>query len=366
MRDDVAALAAMTRDSAGPGERAAAQRVAGRLREAGVQDVRVEPFRYQRTYTGATAVHLIAGLAGGPLALAALVSLELEASGRCQWVRRLLPAGEGANAVGRIPATGPRRGTVVLVAHHDAARTGLVWSPRVVTASAARHLRRRSVDGFMVPLAAGLLLAATPARRLGRGLLLAGLAAQADIARSPTVPGASDNATGVAAVLALAAELAADPVPGVEVLVATVGCEEAGMGGMRALLDAHGPFDPATTLVLSLDTLGAGTPIVAAAEGTILPHRYGEADLALADAGAERAGLPPPERWRLGGWTDPILARFRGLRAISLLSMGPGYFPHYHHPSDVPENVDFDCAERCRRIARGTIAAWSETLPSGR
>ena len=42
LRADVEALAGMTRDSAGAGERASAEWAAGRLRELGAEDVRVE------------------------------------------------------------------------------------------------------------------------------------------------------------------------------------------------------------------------------------------------------------------------------------------------------------------------------------
>jgi len=372
IRADVGALAAMTRDSAGPGERASAAWIAGRLRDAGAQDVRVEPFRYQGTYAWAHAAHAAAGLAGARLggvrgavlALAALVSLEHEVSGRSQWIRRLLPAGEGANVVARVPARGERRATLVLLAHHDAARTGVVWHPRIVRAGARRALARRRIEGFQLPTAAGLALAALPGRApraLGAALLALSIAADLDVARSPTVPGASDNATGVAALLWLVGELAADPPAHVETVGLAPGCEESGMGGMAAFLRAHGAAlrDGGRVLVLSLDTLGAGTPIVAAGEGTIREHRYRAEDLALADAGAARAGEPPPERWRIGGWTDPVLARFAGLPAISLLSMGPGYFPEYHRPTDIPARVDWRSVERCARIARATIDAFA-------
>ena len=109
--------------------------------------------------------------------------------------------------------------------------------------------------------------------------------------------------------------------------------------------------------MLSLDTVGSGTPIVAAAEGAVRTHRYRERDLALADEGAALAGLAAPQRWRIGAWTDPLVALRAGLPAISLLSMGPGYYPHYHHPSDLPEHVDWDCVASCARIAHGTLRA---------
>ena len=354
---DVEALCALVRDSAGPGERAAAALVAERFAEAGVEEVRISPYRFQSTYAWAHAAHLAAGLPGRWwLSLAALASLELEVGGRRQWLRRLLPRTEGASVVARIPAAGPRRATLVLTAHLDAAQTGLVWHPALARAVAKRRLARRAMDPVMGPLAAAFVLTALPsrsARLVGRALLALGIAANLDVARSPRVPGASDDATGVAALLALAAEWAAEPLPGVEVVLAAVGGEEAGMGGFRAFLDAT-PLDPATTFVLGLDTLGAGTPILARAEGALRTHHYRPADLALVDAAARRMGEQPPQRWRIGAWTDPVLALHRGLPAAVLLSVGPeGGYTNYHLPTDTPSRVDWACVRRCVAIARG-------------
>lgn len=373
IRAEVEAMASEARASAGAGERASARRLAGRLREAGAAEVAVEPFRYQGTYGHAHALHAAAGMVaarlggvrGALLGLGALASLELEASGRRQWIRRLLPAGEGATVVARLPARGEPRSTLVLVAHHDAARTGLVWHPAIAETGDARRLRRRNVDGFMWPTAAGLALASAPWRPLraaGATLCALSIAADLDVARGATVPGASDNATGVAVVVDLVRALAADPPDGLETIAVLPGCEESGMGGMAAFLRSRGAsLDPARTLVLGLDTLGAGTPIVAAAEGTILTHRYARADLSLAEAGALRVGHPAPQRWRIGGWTDPILARFAGLRAISLLSISPrGTFTNYHRPTDTADRVDWGSVGACAEIASGIAAEWAD------
>jgi hypothetical protein len=272
------------------------------------------------------------------LALAALAAFELEASGRRQPLRRLFPRGEGANAFARVPARGERRRTVVLVAHHDTARTGLIWRLGLTKLGSRRG--KMPADGTALALA--LLLAATPLRAAAQPILAAGLAAQLDIGTSPSVPGANDNASGVAGVL----ELVRDPPPGVELLVASVGCEESGMEGMRAWLGTHGD---GVDLVIGIDTIGSGTPIVAAAEGAVLTHRYGEDEVARAEAlGAQR--------WRVGGWTDPILARFAGLPTISLLSVGAdGRYPNYHVPTDTPDRVDYACVQSCVEIARALL-----------
>lgn len=392
LRSDVEVLAAIDRPSASPGEHRSAQWAAARLEAAGAAEVEVETFRYHPQHATVHALHAGLGLAalrigrrngpaGAAAALALLASLEGEVSGRGQWLREALPKRDAHNAVGRLPAHGERARTLVLVAHHDAAHTGLIWHPRVVKAGAARNLRRRSIAPYHAApgaaLAAGAVAAlarrrrprAARALRAGAAAVLgATVALTLDVALRPAVPGASDNASGVAGLLALVELLAAERPAGLEVLAVVPGCEEVGMGGMRAFLAAHGgDLDPARTLVLGLDTLGAGTPMVLEAEGSLLRHRYRERELALARAGAGRAGCDPPPRWRIGGWTDPVLALHAGLPALSLLSMGPGYFPNYHHPTDTPDRVDYACVRACVRLAAGIVAAWSEEVdrPSG-
>jgi peptidase M28-like protein len=365
LRADVEALAAMSRGSASPGERLSAEWIAGRLRSAGASGVALETFRYQSTYAWAHAAHIAAGLLGSrrggvlgsALPTAALASLELDASGRNQWLRRVLPASEGTNVIARIPAGEEPRRTLVLVAHHDAARTGISWHPRLV----ALGVRPGVMPPRMGPVALGFALAALPgARRLGRGVLWAALASYLDIATNRTVPGANDNATGVAALLALGAAFVAGPLPHTEVVLLAPGCEESGMGGTAAWLRAHAAeLDPERTLVMSLDTLGSGTPIVLEAEATLLAHAYRPRDVELAEAGAARAGVPPPERWRAGAWTDAILARFAGLPAVSLLSVGPdGLYTEWHRPTDTPDRVDYESVEHAARIAAGTAREW--------
>jgi len=372
LRSDVAFLSSFPRDSAGPGERASAEWVAARMREVGADDARTEAFRYAPTYVHAYGLHALAiaaaarlgGWAGRLLALGAVASYELEISGRNQWTRRFLPKAEGRNALGTIPARGERRATLVLVAHHDTARTGLMWHPAVTRAGASRRRARRAMDpsGLPVGLAALAVATGTKAGRIiGGALGAATVALMADVARSETVPGASDNASGVAAMLALGARLAADRPDGLEVLLLAPGCEESGMGGMADFLARHrAELDPATTFVLGLDTLGAGEPIVARAEGALLPHAYRDEDNDLVDTGARAIGAPPPERWRIAAYTDPILAVFAGLPTVSMLSIGPdGRYTNYHRSTDVPEHVDFACVARCLDLAEATARAFA-------
>ena len=354
LRRDVEALSAIARDSAGPGERESARLIAARLEEIGASDVRLDLYAFQPTWGKRHAVHFGAGIAAAALgsralALAALASFDAEFSGRAQWLARVMTAEDGENVVARLPAVGERRRTLVLVAHHDAARTGFAWRNRWLSGPDTRSRALLQEVAF--------LLASARSRRVraaGAALLALGVGAAIDVERSPTVPGASDNASGVAAVLALVERFRAEPLDGTEVVVLFTGGEEAGMGGMRAWVDEHGArLGPGSTLVLGLDTLGAGEPVVLRAEGPPRAVRYRAEDLDWADRGAERVGMRRPGRVRLAAWTDPALAVLAGLPAISLLSMRDFSFTNYHLPSDTPENLDFATIAAATRLADG-------------
>ena len=217
---------------------------------------------------------------------------------------------------------------------------------------------------FMAPTAAGLLLAAMPFRSLrmfGAAVLGLSIAADSNVQRSPTVPGASDNATGVAAVIALAGAFAAEPLTHVDVALVFPGCEESGMGGMAAWLRRHG---------------GALDPPARWSLGWTRWARASRCSPAPRGRSASTATATPTWRWRMparrsrasrrppaGGsrlGTDPVLARFAGLPAISMLSLGPlGMYTDYHRMTDTPDRVDWTSAERCTAIAAGIARAFA-------
>ena len=303
--------------------------------EAGADAAHLQEFRYSPRWTDAQAAHYLAGLLGPRwLAAAAGVSYALDFSGRSQWSRALLPRGEGANAVARVHPRGPRERTVVFLAHVDTAQTGLLWHPAL--------WRSHAVSPATLPLI-GFALAALGVRA-GRLPLALALVFAADVARHPAVPGANDNACAAAGLADLVAGFAREPLERTEVIAVATGCEESGMGGTRAWLRrARGELDPETTLVVGLDQIGAGEPHVLSSEGPPLLARYRPEDV-------ERAGLP---RFHAAGWTDPVLARFAGLPAISIVGVLDGGFPNYHRMTDTPDRVDWYAAERCLDAARG-------------
>src|SRR5205807_268359 len=150
--------------------------------------------------------------------------------------------------------------TLVVLAHHDAPQTGLVFDQtllrRLYERSPALIERiKSSPPQWWIGLGAPLLTLATAStRRRGfarAGVLIGalGTAAAADVWRSPTVAGANDNLSGVAALVALAEMLRAQPLPQLRVLLVSCGAEETLQDGVIPSRAGY----PIATLVSTTD-----------------------------------------------------------------------------------------------------------------
>jgi hypothetical protein len=196
LREDVEALAQLQRRTTTAGERESADWVAARLRALGAEDVRIVTFRGQSTWAWAHGAHMLAGLAaswmrgraGRLLGALVAVSYELDVSARNQWLRRLLPGHPGYSVEARISSEVPARRTLVLVAHHDAAHTGLVWHPMANAANRRRSARSdRTFPSHATPLV-GLAAAAAGSRYLRMPLGCSSRSAHSSSARRRSAP----------------------------------------------------------------------------------------------------------------------------------------------------------------------------------
>jgi Zn-dependent M28 family amino/carboxypeptidase len=173
-------------------------------------------------------------------------------------------------------------------------------------------------------------------------LLIVGLFLLLDIALSGTVPGAYDNASGVAAVLSIADSLRDDPAENLDVWVVLPGSEESLDEGMRAFLRRHRKeLDRAQTVFINVDSVSYGTPHYQTAQGPIITYPMDPAlvEFCEALAAAEPRYGARPFRASLSDDATPI--RVRGLRVISISGLNDGLPPPwYHTPEDTPDRVD--------------------------
>ena len=377
LEDVVRHLASFERPSASDGERRAAEWIALRLAEHGCE-ARVEQERAHGTYwwpmgllcglagTAALTGRRIPALAAGAFATAAIAD---DITGGRQWFRRrLLPSRPTWNVVAEGGDRDAER-TVVVVAHHDAAHTSLLFSP-APSAFVGKHLpglieRTDTTPPLMWPViggpllvAAGALLRARTARIAGGVLALASAASFAEIGARGVVPGANDNLTGVATLAGLARLLTDEPVAGLRVLLVSTGSEESFMEGMQAFARRHFATLPTDrTHVICVDTVGSPELVMLEGEGMLRMHDYPAAFRELVAQCARRAGVHLRRGLRFRNATDALIARRAGYPTVMLGSINRYKLPdNYHWPTDVPDNVDFsttaDAVALCHEVVQ--------------
>jgi hypothetical protein len=379
LREAVEELTGFERPSASAGERRAAEWIAARMRRQGHRAA-IEVERAHGGYwwplgllNGGMALvgaavrrssSRLPRLLGGALGIGAAAAIWDEVGGGRMWFRRAaLPHRDTFNVVGEAGDPDAAE-TIVVVAHHDAAHSGLVFHPALPRLFAARfpamHARSNQTVPIMyatwlgpVAVALGALLGRK--RLLRAGSLLAGCAAAAmfDIGRSDVVPGANDNLSAVAVLLALGRSLAERPARGVRVLLVSTGSEESFMEGMQGFMRRHrATLDPLRSTVLCLECVGSPTLTLIEAEGMLRMRPYSEtARERLAEAAAA-LDIELVRGLRTVAATDALVAMRRGYAAVTLASVDATKFPaNYHWSSDTPENLDWETMRRAFAVA---------------
>jgi acetylornithine deacetylase/succinyl-diaminopimelate desuccinylase-like protein len=371
-------LAAFERPSASDGERRAADWIAGELQAAGCRSVRVEEERAHGGYwwpigllnaaslLAARRSRKAAALVGG----AAAAAVYDDVSGGKLWFRRrTLPHRATYNVVAEAGDPHARR-TVVFLAHHDAAHSGLVFHPALPRVAMERMPEQHAKANQSVPIIYGvflgpLLLAlwGLTGRRLfrvcGTCFAVGATAAMTDIGLRPVVPGANDNLSAVGVIVALARSLSERPPNGVRVLLVSTGSEESFMEGMQAFARRHfGDLAPESTEFVCLECVGSPELCVVEGEGMLRMRDYTESSReALARAG-EAAGVPLRRGLRTVAATDALIALRAGYATCTIGGVDETKFPsNYHWPSDTPDNLSWESVEGALRVCEAYVRA---------
>lgn len=362
----------------GPGtdaERRAANMLAEKLRALG-RRAEVEPTHVHRQWATVHLLHVVIAIAGSlvgvaqpavgfALVLLAATSAYLDLNTRFYILRSLFFRRASQNVVSPGPTPGaPLR--LVLVAHYDAGRSGYFLGDRGRRlAERLSEPARRLLGPFRLVFWAGMvpLLPVLGARMAGLDadwvavvqlvptiLLIVAAFLLIDIALSETVPGAYDNASGVAAVLGAARRLRDDPPANLDVWVVLTGAEESLAEGMRSWARHHGrELDRERTVFVNVEGVSYGTVHYRVSEGAVISYAM-DSELielceALAAAEPDEGARPLP--LRSAAVSDALAARVRRMRSISLVGADGGLPPPWlHDHEDTPERVDPAALER--------------------
>jgi hypothetical protein len=362
LRKRLQELERIERPSASEGERRAAEWLVARYAELGV-GARIEAEPAHGTYWWPLGLGAALGALGALAALRGrrLLGTLLGALGAAgiaddfppgqRRLRRVLPRRTTYNVVCELGDPQAER-TVVVIAHHDAAHSGLVFHPRIPLIADRLGLIEKTdtSPAMMAPILAGPALAALGAlsgRRLlaKLGLLLGvgSVAAMTEIGLRETVPGANDNGTAVVSLLALARRFLEQPPEGIRVILLSAGSEESFSEGMKAFGERHFPSLPRqSTAFLCLESLGSPHLLVLRGEGFLKMREYSPRAVALLDDLAKEMDIWLFPNLRLRSGTDGLESLAAGYETAVLCSCTDLKQPaNYHWWHDLAENVDF-------------------------
>ena len=283
----------------------------------------------------------------------------LEDAYRARPLTRLLCRSRSQNLVAAVEPAAEALRTLCLVSHIDTSRSGWLFDPSV--APRLRSLAALSSLALAVQASEPLIgdhRFGAGAVRLARWFLAVGVALLLERElRGVDVPGANDNASGVAVSATLAAEIARRPLETTRLVLLVTGAEEAGTLGADAFVRAH---ETADWVFLNFDGVSAPATLrYLPYEGILRKWPADERLIGLAEALRERRpelALEPMDA--PAGLTydaTPILAR--GGRALTISAQDGGRIPNYHRPTDDASNVDRDTFARALEIGRELIAA---------
>lgn len=293
----------------------------------------------------------LAGAAGA--GAAALIADDIS-NGLRPWRRAVMPQRITWNAIAEL-GDGEADRTLVVLGHHDAARSGQVFDPRLQAALAERFpgiVERidTSLPQWWGLLAGPVLVAAgglSGRRRVaaaGAALSAAGAALMEDIQRSDVVPGANDNLSSVAVMVALAEALRERPLAGLRVVLASCGAEEVLQGGIYGFCRRHlVPLDRERTWVLNIDTVGSPGLVLLEGEGPVVMEDFYDVTWRdLIARVAEREAIPMRRGMRSRASTDTVIPSRMGIPSACLVSINRNKaLSNYHLPSDVADNLSW-------------------------
>ena len=367
LREVIEALAPLEREAGSEGEREAAHWIAERLTAAGAPAA-VETAKFRPDWAGTIASLAAASAVGGAISatrrggkLGALIAATAGAliaddasNGLRPYRKAVRPERDTWNVVAEAGDRDAER-TLVVLAHHDAAHTGAVFDPSLgekvidrIPGLVERH--DTSLPMWWLSFV-GPLLAAGGGLSGRRGLSAAGTvmstlsaALFADIQRSPIVPGANDNLTAVATLVALAEAFAAEPLEGLRVQLVSCGAEEELQGGIYGYRDEHlAAMDRERTWVLNIETVGGPSLALLEGEGIVVMEDYYDRPFRdLIARVADRDGTPLRRGMRSRASTDSVLPSRMGIPTATVVSIDRHKaLSNYHLMSDTPENVRY-------------------------
>ncbi len=378
LREEIESLSAIHRPSASEGELEAAEWIEDRFRDLGLQP-RIEEEPAHGTYWYPigipAAVASIGGLAalrghrwiGAALGALGAASMLDDLTINKRVLRKALAKKKTYNVIAELGSKDAER-TVVVMSHHDAAHSGLLFNPEIP--KKLDEVFPGKIDNVNTspplfwPVIGGPLLVALGSflnsrKIIGAGTLASVLTqlAMAEIGSREVVPGANDNATGVASLFSIARAFQDRTPENLRVILVSAGAEESFMEGSEAFLARYSDSLPKeSTFFICVDGVGSPHLNYLEGEGMVQMNEYPEDAKQLVRDTADDLGIEVWKGLRLRNATDGLIPLLEGYKCVSILSCTDlKQAINYHWPTDTPDCLTYETVHDATRLLIGMI-----------
>jgi Peptidase family M28 len=307
----------------------------------------------------------MAAVAAATLGLLSVISFFLQVTQRDNPLRWFLPVAKSQNVWASAKPTGTVRRRIVLTGHVDTHRVALAmqspafWQVFQILTTVLAIVNLALTALFIYGMFTPDLFIRQAALYLGI-LLIVGLVFTIHPDTQPYVKGANDNASGAAAVLALAEKLKAQPLANTEVYLVNTGCEEVGCYGLIDWVKRHAPEDARDADYLVLDNLAGKGAILnyVTEESVLVPVKADGRLITLASevSQANPSFAAKPFVYK-GLFSELTVASVLGQKALGLLNFDPKTKmpPLFHTLKDDFANIDPALLDQSEQFAWALI-----------
>ncbi|MEK7326595.1 MAG: M28 family peptidase [Chloroflexota bacterium] len=312
-------------------------------------------------FTGRSLNAQMGALAASIIALVAAGSFFLQLLKYDNPLRWFLPVAKSQNVWAVAKPTGEVKKRIVVTGHVDTHRTALamqsvgLWRLFQVLTNLAGVVLLVLLALFIYGIFNPDLFLRDIALYVS-AVLAAGLVFTLQPDFTPYVKGGNDNATGAAAVLALAERLKREPLANTEVFLVNTGCEEVHHYGLADWIKRHAEADAPGASYLVLDNIGGKNSELnyVIEETLVFPKKADASLIQIAETVAKENPDLPAKPFVYRGLDSELSTCVRyGQKALGLLNFDPktGMPPYFHTARDDFDNVDPELLDKSERFA---------------
>ena len=288
----------------------------------------------------------------------ALISLWGELTVSFHLLRRLHPTHKTRNIEARLDNEDDSQPLVILTAHHDTPRSGIIYHEKVAGRFAPVMIKlpppfnRMLFPTFCAALLLGTTLTFRPVTAASLMVPIVSILSNVILGLtlflvlqwgfSTPSPGANDNGSGVLVLLELARRFSTHKPSNVSVRLLATGAEETGLFGIKAYLRRHKKeLQKRNTLFINVETVGGGDLYWVDCEEFLGKVKYPKEGFDLLAQLEQQGVLPALPRVSLIAPTDGTTLVRAGFRILTLVGLENQSIPtHYHRVTDTFDKLD--------------------------